>query len=146
MSDIHQMYAGHTFPGSARIVRWPYPCHFLGRQTKVQTFFPRKGAIPPPLKSAAVAASDSQLGTLTNNRSRLLLQPPAMTGHSSGLGRPQTSLQIQEKKSRMGPRKSSGICRLGWGLSAKLWPRSDFQVGPKTANLVPNGSRTHGLG
>ena len=51
----------------------------------------------PPLKSAAVAASDSQLGTL--DRSRLLSQPPAtrlLTGHSSSRGRLQAGLQIPE--------------------------------------------------
>ena len=52
---------------------------------------PMKRGLPDhPLESAAVGASDSQLGTL--NRSRLLSQPPAtrlLTGHSSGKGRPE---------------------------------------------------------
>ena len=83
----------------------PTPCgpvlpHLtLFRQTKRSSSFSQGGcATPdPPLKSAAVAASDHQLGML--NRSRLLSQPPTtrrLTGHSSDHSRPQTSLDILE--------------------------------------------------
>ena len=52
--------------------------------------------------------------------------------------------KLQKKVSEWGPEKSSGICRPGWGLQAKLWPRPDFQVWPKTSKVVRNGFRIDG--
>ena len=47
----------------------------------------------------------------------------------------------QKKVPEWGPEESSGICRPVWGFRVKLWPRPDFQVGPKTSKMIRNGSR-----
>ena len=38
---------------------------------------------------------------------------------------------LQKKVPELGPEKSSGIGRPGWGLKAKPWPGPDFKVRPK---------------
>ena len=88
LTFIEGPWAGSAHPNPSLLsmgqMATPYS---LFRQTKRSSNFCRRGdyaPLDPPLKSTAVAASDSQLGTL--NRSRLLSQPPAIrlsTGHSS---------------------------------------------------------------
>ena len=146
----------------------------------------------PPLKSAAVAASASQIRTL--KPSRPLSRPPGVrsTGEvpCQGLARKlwparewqggpglahtlffltKTNLfifsggspappaqqekaglfciswkcdeQLAEKSSGMGPRKKFRNLQAWLGVPGQVWPRPDFQVGPKTSKMVRNRSR-----
>ena len=56
-----------------------------------------------------------------------------------------------EKCSGMGPRKKFrnlqawlGVPGPWLGVRGQVWPRPDFQVGPKTSKMVRNGRRIHG--